>query len=69
MHKDGEKNSDIAEEVGLSIRQVIGVINAYKTNGRLLRKKGSGRPKALTKGLKRKVRNVIQITITTHQQA
>ena len=37
----------VAEEVGLSKKQVRRVFSAYRQNGRIKRKKGSGRPRAL----------------------
>jgi len=43
---------EVSKKVGLCKRQVRRIRKAYKENGRLQRKKGSGRPKALTKAQK-----------------
>ncbi len=40
---------DVATTLNMSSRQIKRIKKAYRTNGRLTRKKGSGRPKVLTK--------------------
>jgi len=53
--QDGASKAEIGNEVNLSSKQVGRVIRAFQENGRLKRKIGSGRPKALSRGLKRKI--------------
>jgi len=53
--KSGKTTEEISDEVDLSSSQVNRICKAHKQNGRLTRKKGSGRPKILTKAHKLKL--------------
>lgn len=50
---------EIGDKVGLSARQVKRIRKRYKINGKLKRKKGSGRPQVLTKNHKIRLINAI----------
>lgn len=56
----GKTIHEISEDVGLSERQVQRICTAHKQNGRLSRKKGSGRPKSLTKAQKLRLLRTIE---------
>ena len=52
QHNVGESSAWIADEVGISPSQVSRIISSFNQNGRLNRKKGSGRQTVLTKAQK-----------------
>jgi len=60
QRQDGVPASDIAEELRISRRTVERVYTTYKTTRRTKRKRGSGRPKALTKSMKNKIISLLK---------
>ena len=58
--KAGKTSIEIGDEVGLSPSQVNRIIMAYKQNGRLQRKRGSGRQPVLTKAQKLKLCRLVE---------
>jgi len=57
---EGATKVEIGDEVNLSSKQVGRVIRIFQENGRLRRKICSGRPKALSKSLKRKITQTLR---------
>ena len=56
----GETFEKVADDTGLSTRQVRRVYKAYKEDGRIGRKSGSGRPKALRRCHKTKILDALR---------
>ena len=59
--KEGASNQEIAQKTKLSIRQIQNISKAYKKNGRIVRKKGSGRKDAMSPLDKARVRMKLRI--------
>ena len=61
----GRSNQSISSEVSLSIRQIQNIFKTAKEEQRFMRKKGSGRPEALSKydkiriSKKRKIHTIV----------
>jgi len=56
----GTVNRDIAADTRLSVRQIQNIYKTATTTGRLRRKKGSGRPRVLSRGDKIRIRKALR---------